>query len=310
MDELFILVGPTAVGKTEIALALAEEIDAEIVSADSMQVYRGMDIGTAKPTKDERARIPHHMIDVADPREEFSAGQYLRLATETIKDIRDRGRTPLVVGGTGLYVRALVDGLFEGPSADWSLREELMEMEREMPGSLHRSLMSADPAAAARIHPSDIRRTVRALEVCKKGGPISARQVSWSDPAGSKPVRMVGLRRTRPELYGRIERRVDKMMEAGLLEEVKALRNMGCTRGMVSMQALGYKQLMAHMDGEYTLEAAVGLIKRDTKRYAKRQFTWFNADARVRWVDLNSGATAGEALASVKKYLEIFRDLG
>jgi tRNA dimethylallyltransferase len=214
------------------------------------------------------------------------------------------------VGGTGLYIRALVDGLFDGPGADWKLRDELMEMERERPGSLHASLMAADPAAAARIHPSDIRRTVRALEVYRTGGgPISAMQVSWNGPGGDKPVRMVGLRRPRPELYKRIERRVDEMMEAGLLEEVRALMDMGCTRDMVSMQALGYKQLMAHLYGEYTLETAVGLIKRDTKRYAKRQFTWFNADSRVRWLDLEGGEGV-DSIAKLKKYLEIFRDLG
>ncbi|MGA2192369.1 MAG: tRNA (adenosine(37)-N6)-dimethylallyltransferase MiaA [Nitrospirota bacterium] len=311
---IFIIVGPTAVGKTEIALALAEDIGAEIVSADSMQVYRGMDIGTAKPSPGERARVKHHMIDVADPTEEFSAGRYLKLAEAAIEDIRSRWKIPLVVGGTGLYVRALMDGIFEGPSADWALREELMEMERAEPGSLRKSLEETDPAAAAKIHPSDIRRTIRALEVCRNSGErISQKQAQWgagrNSIAGERDSRIVGLMLPRPELYRRIEARVDLMMAAGLLDEVKALRSIGCRREMVSMQAIGYKQLMAHLDGETSLEDAVRLIKRDTKRYAKRQFTWFNADSRVRWLGLPEHGSSAVILRELKKNLEISGNL-
>ncbi|HLB25154.1 MAG TPA: tRNA (adenosine(37)-N6)-dimethylallyltransferase MiaA [Nitrospirota bacterium] len=310
MPNLLIIVGPTAVGKTELALALAEEINAEIISADSMQVYRGMDIGTAKPTPDERARVPHHLIDVADPREEFSAGRYVKLAEEAIEDIRGRGKVPLVVGGTGLYVRSLVDGLFEGPGADRALRDELTERERREPGSLYAALKGFDPAAADRINPSDVRRIIRALEVYYTSGePISARQAQWSSGQG-RPAKVAGLRLARPALYRRIEERVDKMMRAGLLDEVRALKDMGCPRGSASMQALGYKQLMAHLDGETTLEEAVRLIKRDTKRYAKRQFTWFGADKRVTWVDMDGLKTPREALPDAKKALEIFGKLG
>ena len=305
MSEFLILVGPTAVGKTELSLSLAEEINAEIISADSMQVYRGMDIGTAKPTAKERARVPHHMIDVADPREEFSAGEYLRQAEIVIDKIKARGKKPLVVGGTGLYVRALTEGIFEGPAADWGLREELVERERKAPGSLYLELEKVDPDSAKKIHSSDVRRTVRALEVFYKGGaPISAIHKEHKAEAARRPARIVGLRRARPELYSRIEARVDAMMAGGLLEEVAALREFGCTRDMVSMQALGYKQLMAHLDGETTLDEAVQLIKRDTKRYAKRQFTWFNADKSVRWIDLD-GLSKDEALGRIKKALEI-----
>ena len=308
MDELLIIVGPTAVGKTELALALAERINAEIISADSMQVYRGMDIGTAKPSPDERARIPHHLLDVADPREEFSAGDFLRLAEDAIADIRRRGKVPLVVGGTGLYVRALTEGLFDGPKADWPLRDSLMEKERsEGEGTLYKMLKEADPDAASRIHPSDLRRIIRALEVYRKEGrPISERHQEHRAASGGRPVRIAGLTRDRAELYRRIEMRVDTMMEAGFIEEVKTLKEMGCTRGMVSMQALGYKQVLARLDGEYTLDEAVGLIKRDTKRYAKRQFTWFNAEKRVRWVDLSGSSEATETLRGLEKALEIF----
>ena len=310
MEELLIIVGPTAVGKTELAISLAEELNAEIISADSMQVYKGMDIGTAKPTATEHARVPHHMIDVADPREEFSAGRYLKLAEEAIADIRGRGKEPLVVGGTGLYIKALTDGLFEGPSADFALREELMEKERVRPGSLHEMLLKSDPDAASRMHPSDLRRIIRALEVYKtEGRPISRVHEEHKAQVSMRAVRMAGLRRNREELYKRIDERVDAMMSAGFLDEVKGLRDMGCARDMVSMQALGYKQALAYMDGETTLDEAVRLIKRDTRRYAKRQFTWFNAEPRIRWVDLAAKDTTGEAMDALKKALEIFGDL-
>jgi len=307
MEPLLIIVGPTAVGKTELALTLAEEIGAEIISADSIQVYRGMDIGTAKPTHAERARVPHHLIDVVEPAAEFSVGEYLRLAEEAMSDIRLRDRTPLVVGGTGLYVRALTRGLFEGPSADWTFREALVERERvEGPGTLHAELKVADPDSASRIHPSDVRRIVRALEVYhREGATISQRQLEHRSTSSVRPVRVVGLRRQRPELYTRIDSRVDAMMQAGLLDEVTALRGRGCTRDIVSMQALGYKQLMIHLDGETTLDEAVRLIKRDTRHYAKRQFTWFNAEDGIRWVDLD-GLSDREAMAGLKKSLDIF----
>ena len=310
INELLILVGPTAVGKTDLSLSLAEEINAEIISADSMQIYKGMDIGTAKPTREERARVPHHLIDIEHPRYEFSVGEYLRRAEEVIEDIKKRGKVPLVVGGTGLYVRALTEGIFEGPPADWVLREELLERERSEPGSLYRELERVDPEAARKIHPSDVRRTVRALEVYyKEGTPISAIHREHRSGVTRRPARTVGLRRARPELYKRIEARVDAMMAEGFLEEVVALKGRGCTRGMVSMQALGYKQFMAHLDGEVTLDEAVRLIKRDTKRYAKRQFTWFNADKSVRWADLD-GLSKDEALGRIKKALEILPDIG
>ena len=187
MEGLLIIVGPTAVGKTEIALALAERINAEIISADSMQVYRGMDVGTAKPTREESARVPHHLIDVADPREGFSAGDYVRLAEAAIGDVRGRGKVPLVVGGTGLYIRALTDGLFAGPGADRGLRDALTEREREEgAGTLHRELLAADPEAAARIHPSDLRRIIRALEVCRRGGAPDKQKARGAQGKGGK----------------------------------------------------------------------------------------------------------------------------
>lgn len=311
MDDLLIIAGPTAVGKTELSLSLAEELGAEIVSADSMQVYRGMDIGTAKPSAAERARVAHHMLDVAGPTDEFSTGDYLRMAEAAIADIRARGKTPLVVGGTGLYIRALTDGIFEGPGADRAFRDGLIERERvEGPGTLHRELAASDPEAASRIHPSDLRRIVRALEVFHASGvPIS--EVHREHRAGSipRPVRIAGLTRDRRELYARIEMRVDAMMSAGFLNEVERLRDSGCRRDMVSMHALGYKQMMAYMDGEYQMDEAVRLIKRDTRHYAKRQFTWFNREGRVRWVDLTGMDDTARSLPELKKALEIFAEM-
>jgi tRNA dimethylallyltransferase len=304
---IYIIVGPTAVGKTEISLAIAEEIGAEIISADSMQVYRGMDIGTAKPTLQERARVPHHLIDVADPKEEFSAGRYVQLADEAIEDIRRRGKILLVVGGTGMYIRALLEGIFEGPGADFALREELMDAERKEPGALYNMLKKADPKAAEKIHPSDIRRIIRAVEVFEKSGkPISEKQSQW-DNGGRYDCKIAGLTMPRPELYRRIDERVDKMMDEGFLDEVKALLGKGCTRDMPSMHALGYKQLMAHLDGELSLDEAARLIKRDTRHYAKRQYTWFNGQESVQWVDI-SDKNLVSSMDSVKKALDISGD--
>jgi tRNA dimethylallyltransferase len=312
---IYIIVGPTAVGKTEISLAIAEEVGAEIISADSMQVYRGMDIGTAKPTPRERARVPHHLIDVADPKEEFSAGRFVQLADEAIEDIRLRGKIPLVVGGTGMYIRALTEGLFEGPGADFALREELMDAERKEPGALYNMLKKADPKAAEKIHPSDIRRTIRALEVFQKSGkPISESQSQWGargsgrgSDGGRHDCKIAGLTMPRPELYRRIDARVDKMLDDGFLDEIKTLRDEGCTREMPSMHALGYKQLMAHLDGELSLDDAVRLIKRDTRHYAKRQYTWFNGQEGVQWVDI-SDKNLASSVDSVKKALDISGD--
>ncbi len=306
--ELLLILGPTAVGKTEISLALAEEIGAEIISADSMQVYRGMDIGTAKPAPAERARVPHHLIDVVDPEEEFSAGRFVQLADEAIEDVGRRGKIPLVVGGTGMYVRALLEGIFGGPGADFRLREGLAETELKEPGALHKMLKNVDVKAADRIHPSDARRIIRALEVYEKTGKtISENQRQWcgeGSEGGRYDYKIAGLAMPRPELYRRIDTRVENMMENGLLEEVKTLRENGCTRELPSMQALGYKQLLAHLDGELGLDEAVRLIKRDTRRYAKRQFTWFNAQKNVAWIDV-SGQNFASSVALVKKALDI-----
>jgi tRNA dimethylallyltransferase len=306
MQPLLIILGPTAVGKTGHSLRLAEEIGAEIISVDSMQVYRGLDIGTAKPSPEEQARVRHHLIDVVEPYEDFSAGDFVRLADVAIADIRARGKVPLIVGGTGLYIGALVNGIFEGPTKDPDYRDELIGRERRTPGTLHAELAGIDPAAAARIHVSDVRRIIRALEVYRaEGRPITEVHRDHRAQSEPRPANIVGLTRPRPELYERIERRVDEMMWAGFLREVRGLRDAGVSRESTAMQALGYKQLYAHLEGEVDIEETVRLIKRDTRRYAKRQYSWFNNMDGVNWVEMDDNNIL-ETVGSIKKALDIF----
>ena len=288
------LVGPTGVGKTEASLWLAKQIDAEIVSADSMLVYRGMDIGTAKPTPEKRAAVRHHLIDILDPTESFSVGKYRQLAKEAIADIHGRGKMVLVCGGTGLYVRALVDGLFEGPSADWPLRQELeAEAERNGPESLYAKLMEVDPETAEKLSPKDVRRVIRALEVhAAAHRPISELQSQWKQ-RGRAPT-MFGLTMSRSLLYHRIEERVDTMFGRGLVEETERLLARGLRANRTAMQAIGYKEVAAYLDGECSLEEAKKLLKRDSRRYAKRQLTWFRKDDRIQWYSFDDYATRQE----------------
>ncbi len=277
------LVGPTASGKSAVALELARRHPLEIVSVDSMQVYRGMDIGTAKPTPEQRALVPHHMIDMLDPDQTCNAGWFSRMALCAIRNICARGKRPFLVGGSSLYLKGIIWGLMEAPSSDRELRGRLRR-EIELHGShaLHRRLVRLDPRAARRIHPNDVKRLVRALEVHElTGGPISARQGQFEGRPRLRD-RMVGLRCPRAVLYDRVERRVDQMMAAGLLEEVKALRG---RLGPQARQALGYKQLLAHLEGQTDLDEAVRLIKRDTRRFAKHQLTWLRRFPQARWVD-------------------------
>lgn len=268
-----VIVGPTAGGKTSIAVGVAVRlrergVPAEIVSADSVQIFRGMDIGSAKATEAERAGVPHHLIDVVGPEDRFTVFDWLAAADRAIDQIRGRGGVPVVVGGTNLYIKALLDGLFEGPEPDESLRASL----RAMPQPARRAeLEQIDPAAAARIHPNDERRTVRALEVFRQTGvPISAHQKQWD--AGPRPdARLFGLDWPAEDLNRRINARVREMMDAGLLEEVRVLAP---RLGPQAREALGYKQLLRHLAGEWSLEEAVEQIKIETRRFAKNQRTW------------------------------------
>jgi tRNA dimethylallyltransferase len=298
-----VIAGPTATGKTPAALVLAEQISAEIVCADSRTVYRGMDIGTAKPTKEERQRVPHHLLDIARPDEVVTLAMFQRLATAAIAAIRARGRVPVLVGGTGLYIRAVVDGL-RIPSAppDWAFRAALEAAEGSAgPGTLHRRLEEVDPAAAAHIHPRNLRRIIRALEVhARTGVPISVLHGDVSGPpAGPESAQdgnlMIVLAADRARLYERIHRRIDQQLAAGLVDEVRSLLAAGYAGTLPALQGLGYKEIIPHLEGRVPLDEARALLQRNTRRYAKRQLTWFRNDPRYRWLDV--GDDAPEAVA-------------
>lgn len=289
--------GPTASGKSALALSLAESRGGEIVSADSRQVYRGMDVGTAKPTRGERARVPHHLIDVADPGERYDVSRYQKDARAALDDVTARGKLAIVVGGTGLYVRALLDGLdLDAVPTDPELRARL-ESEAASGADLHARLASVDPDAAARVDPRNVRRVIRYLEASLLTGGVSAR---WRRGEGVPAVR-VGLAPERAWLIDRIERRVTTMVEQGVLAEARALMERGIDARLPSMSAHGYVHWMAHLRGEIDLERAMALTVRDTKAYSRRQMTWFRRDEAVRWIDPRSVdpvAFASTALAS------------
>lgn len=291
---LLVIAGPTAAGKTEIALQVAECVGGEIVSADSMQIYQRMDIGTAKPTAEERARAPIHLIDFVPPDGEYTVSDFCRDAARIIAEIDARGRLPILCGGTGLYIRALTEG-FDFPIGppDKSIRARLWaEAQERGPQALHARLARLDPAAAARIEPGDARRTIRALEVHElTGRPISAAQRRRAVDALTAPEYTCAkyvLTAPRELLFARIERRVDAMMAAGWPDEVRALLASGVNTRSQSMQAIGYRHLLQHRSGERGLEETVELIKRDTRRYAKRQMTWLRAGRGYRWLAIGS----------------------
>lgn len=285
---LIVLTGPTAVGKTRLSLALAGAVGGEIISADSMQVYRHMDIGTAKIRQEEMQGIPHHMIDILDPREAFNVALFQEGCLKCMEGIYERGHIPVVTGGTGFYIQALLKRVdFTEEQEDRRYRESLERLAAEKgPEALHALLQEADPAAAAEIHANNIKRTVRALEFHHlTGRPISEhnRREKEKDSAYNSCYFVLNDRRER--LYAGIDRRVDQMMEDGLAEEVERLRDMGCRRGMVSMQGLGYKEIYAWLEGEATREEAVETLKRDTRHFAKRQLTWFRREKDVIWIN-------------------------
>lgn len=284
---LLCILGPTAVGKTELSLRIATGIGGEIVSVDSRQIYCQMDIGTAKPTSEQLDVVPHHMIDCVMPDQPFSVADYQKGADEAISQIRHRGNVPVLVGGSGMYFRAVVDGLFDGPEAAPEFRQKLRQEARESGVQhLHDRLKIIDPKAADNIHHNDLIRIIRALEVYEKSGKrISELQQQWKNSEPRYKFLAFGLIRPREELYRRIEARVDQMIAQGLVDEARSL--LKYSRELPMMNCLGYKELFAFLDGQYDLDEAIRLIKQNTRRFAKRQLTWFRKDKRIRWIDLS-----------------------
>jgi len=293
VEPLLALVGPTACGKTEAALRVAEALGAEILSIDSMLVYRGMDIGTAKPTGEQRARVPHHLLDLVEPSEAFTVSAFQAAAREAADDVRRRGTRPLLVGGSGLYLRAVVDGL-EFPGTDPAVRDEL-QREAEALGAerMYGRLNELDPAAASKIEPENMRRTVRALEVAAiTGRPFSSYAAAWESYPPDR-VRAAGIRLTPEQLRGRVDERVQEMLDAGWLDEVEKLVAGGFGGWLTSTQAIGYAELARHLEGELSLEDAVGQTVRRTRHLVRRQMAWFRRDPRIRWFDAGvEGATS------------------
>ena len=286
-SKLLCLLGPTAVGKTEIAIELAQHLNAEIVSVDSRQIYRQMDIGTAKPTPEEQQAVLHHLIDCVDISQPFSVADYQSLADTAIADIQNRGKQVLLVGGAGLYFRAVIDGLFEGPGADPAVRERF-EQEAAQHGvdALHERLRACDPESADRIHPNNVVRVIRALEVYELTGvPMSEHQQQWHREKQRYPFIAFGLTMPRALLYHRIEQRVDVMLANGLIAEVESLLATGYARDTIALQSFGYKELITYLDGECTYTEAISQLKQNTRRFAKRQLTWFRKDTRIEWID-------------------------
>ena len=285
---LIILAGPTAVGKTAASIRLAKAIGAEIISADSMQVYRHMDIGSAKIRQEEMEGVPHYLIDVLEPEEEFNVVRFQQMAKAAAEEIYAKGKIPLVAGGTGFYIQALLYDIdFTENDGDTSYRRSLEKTAEEKGGEyLHAILRKADPKAAEQIHPHNIKRMIRALEFHHQtGGKISEHNEAEREKSSPYDFAYFVLTDERSRLYERIDRRVDKMMEEGLLEEVRYLKERGVKRESTAMQGLGYKELYAYLDGECTLEEAVRIIKRDTRHFAKRQLTWFKRERDVIWAD-------------------------
>lgn len=279
--KIIMICGPTGIGKTATAITLAAEFNGEIVSADSMQIYRMMDIGTAKPTPEEMAQIPHHMVDIIDPDTPFDAAEYGKRATLAIESIHDRNRLPFVVGGTGFYIKALVHGLCEAIPSSPEIRARL---QTETPVALFQRLFESDPEAASRIHPNDIYRIIRALEVFEiTGNRLSAHQNRHRFVSSAFAHLKIGLQMDRKALYERIDRRVDIMMETGLEAEVRGLLDRGYSSSLNAMQSIGYRHLTDFMENRLSLEEAVRTLKRDTRHYAKRQMTWFGKDTEIRW---------------------------
>jgi tRNA dimethylallyltransferase len=292
-QKLIVIAGPTASGKTGLAIEAAKVFDGEIIGADSMQIYKYMDIGTAKPTKEERAAVKHHMIDFLEPDEEYSVADYTEEAHKVIAEITSRGKLPIMCGGTGLYINSVVnDVTFGETDADYKLREELNELAlKEGSQKLLDILGEFDPESAARLHPNNLRRIIRAIEFYKVTGvTISAHQKMTKERESRYDPVMISIAWDRQELYDRINKRVDIMIEEGLFDEVRSIMERGYTKALNSMKGIGYKEVIDCINGNMTYEETIELIKQSSRRYAKRQLTWFRRDERIHWVSAKNAA--------------------
>lgn len=302
--DCWYLTGPTASGKTAIGIELARRIGAEIISLDSMAVYRGMDIGTAKPTLEQQREVRHHLIDIAEPSQSFSAFEYVQRAHQCIARIRSAGRNVVFVGGTPLYLKAMIRGLFKGPAADWDFRREIeQELQRVGQSALHDRLSRVDPISAARLHPNDTRRLIRALEVYRiTGQPISHWQMQFEEPRGARRVFVI--QRAAADLDHRIERRVESMFSAGLVGEVRGLTSAGRALGRTARQAVGYREVIDYLAGSCTFDETVARVKTRTRRFAKRQKTWFRSLEECRFVRIEADAEASDAVEAMFQHAE------
>ncbi len=303
---LLIIVGPTAVGKTELSISLAHQLNGEIISADSMQVYKYMNVGSAKPSIEEQQGIPHFLIDEMDPRENFSVAQFQKKAKQYINRILEKDKLPMVVGGTGLYINSIIYDLdFTETVSNWELRKKL-QMEAETYGNyyLHKKLEKIDPKTASRIHPNNIKRIIRALEVFYESGETMKDFKNALVENKAYQYAMIGLIRDREELYERINSRVDRLIEKGLVAEVNHLMNLGLDETDISMKGLGYKEIIKYLKGIYSLEEAIHLLKRNTRRYAKRQITWFKRYHKIKWFNISHYDSTNQLEYDILKYIE------
>ena len=294
--DCWFLTGPTAAGKTSVGLELAERIDAEIISLDSMAIYREMDIGTAKPTDQQRERVPHHLLDIVDPNEDFSLAEYVDAAHATAAEIKQRGKEVLFVGGTSLYLKSLLRGLYTGPPPDWEFRKEVaQEVERVGIEALHQRLKQVDPLAAAKLHPNDQRRIIRALEVYKSTGkPLSHSQTHFEEPRPASDCRVFVLQWPRDELHRRIEARVERMFAAGLVDEVSGLLEKYESLSRTASQAVGYREVIAHLCEDKSLDETIEQVKIRTRRFARRQETWFRGLSECRPITMSTETSSEE----------------
>lgn len=304
-QKLLVIIGPTAVGKTKLSIELAKRYNGEIISGDSMQIYRSMDIGTAKIKREEMEGIPHHLIDIKEPDESFSVAEFQQLVREKISDIASKGKLPIIVGGTGLYIQSVIyDYQFSEAPADEAFRLHLEERAKEIGNeALHQELTKVDPESASQIHPNNLRRVIRALEIFHCTGKIMSDYQNNQQPDLLYDTALIGLTMEREKLYERINMRVDMMIDEGLLEEVSQLHKQGL-RECQSIQAIGYKEIYDYLDGKVSLDIAVENLKQNSRRYAKRQLTWFRNKMEVKWFDMTDALNLSKKIIEISHYVE------